>query len=67
MKGVFRAFTVAVAGAMTVAVYGTIVKDVAITLTGVVFGLVATFVGWLGFIKDLKNDAQSQTVESSIA
>ncbi len=66
LKGVvFRAFIAAVAVAMIVAVYGSLAKNMAIILTGVVFGLMATVVGWLGFIKDLKNEAQAQTAESS--
>ncbi len=63
MKGIaFRGFVVTVSVAMLVSVYGTFVMDMLITIIGVAFGLIATVIGWLGFIMDLKHDADVETV-----
>lgn len=59
---VFRGFIVAGSAAMLGAVYGTFSSDITIVLVSVVSGLVATGVGWLGFIRDLRRDErQAQT------
>ncbi len=55
---VFKGFIFASSVAMLGALYGLIISDVPIVLISVISGLGAAAVGWVGFIRDLKRDAQ---------
>ena len=50
----FIGFIIAASLAMMGGVYGTYRLDMSVVLASVLFGLAATAVGWLGFIRDLQ-------------
>ena len=51
---VFIGFIIAALLAMIGGLYGTYRSNMSVVLGSVIFGLAATAVGWLGFIRDLK-------------
>ncbi len=56
---VFRGFILAASAAMVLIVYGTYVSDMAIVLASVAWGLGASGLGWVGFVRDLRRDAKA--------
>ena len=53
---VFIGFIIAASLAMIGGVYGTYRLNMSVILASTLFGLVATAVGWLGFIRDLRRE-----------
>jgi hypothetical protein len=56
----FKGFVAAASVVMVLIVYGTYVSDMTIVLASVAFGLVASGMGWLGFVRDLRRDAKAR-------
>lgn len=52
----FIGFIIAASLAMIGGVYGTYRLNMSVILASTLFGLVATAVGWLGFIRDLRRE-----------
>jgi len=53
---VFMGFIITASLAMIGGVYGTYRSNMSVILGSVLFGLAATAVGWLGFIRDLRRE-----------
>ena len=60
MNKVFKGFIIVSSVAMLSALYGLIISDMPIIFISVISGLGAAAVGWVGFIRDLKRDAQAR-------
>jgi len=53
---VFIGFIITASLAMIGGVYGTYRSNMSVILASVLFGLAATAVGWLGFLRDLRRE-----------
>ncbi len=51
---IFKGYVATISVAMLAAVYGTVIKNMPVIIASVLLGLIATGVGWLAFIRDLR-------------